>query len=1082
MAKHWVAFLAGCIALCVTILLNIDTKPQRLSNDGAASWKEAQLGEHVVNKTTESLSPPDRSATPRSMLSQSRQLGVLTSGLGWWFQCTTSHFHLAVDDHVFHDARRPDASLSIKDIIRRLVVAGRSAAAQLIPRYGRSSGARLRSPVAYHEVNHNSSTSLAGDGGGAAAVSSPNLFCSTNYAFHAILPPDSILTQVEWVLLEKAASVSLESAAELGSSENSVEVDELLSPLVSCTCEPFPTCCAPNSVASPVWTIWFRLVFVPAYLHVFYHDRDVLIGLMELFQKYWLTSVNDERMNKSTYSSSKPTLLELVRLASKEVPDIAASCTNMALDAAPWCSNLATDGMNSWLLVEPPAPRVFVPLVVKQSEDSSAFDNITASPAGIDQMINSSSQTNTTGRLSVSAMRLRRSYLRNLTIGNVKRIFASASPPEHVAADGSENNASPSPQLLSDEDEKMVRDIVWSPFPQGGEQLLHTADEGASGTFYFRNVNTRYPVQLALYNLTSTQAAKSPSRSSTAPSAASRTVPGFHLCLYGPFRNISATLPVIKANFIDTMRPERIHIVTSDYGHEDHLPADAFATTYDMPSRRGMKPTPRRVNNATKEETAAARDAYFRYNLDVFARLGVELASFIAVVDGLPLRLNGCKVCRGAFAKEMCRVAIVSDVKRSQRPAGLVFVTRPDAVPRAPLNLEVHVDDGAAARGGRDAGRVDRAGVPLGSYRRHIEDELKSSDGTTSYGNQSQSFNYRLYSTPTFSIVPDRGMAPAAMGVINDYNLSRTSVLVHTRVTFSLDLSWIADPVLLGHWSVLQHWLMQFSIMSSSPVTTPWREAIAGERNQFAFFSTYIRPLFLLAASESRHHGAASAAQDHRRREVSVHVFDFMVTLFRNVPAIDKHLFDLPINYAAYQEMTINRKHPTKFFRAGCMKYTFHQQYDGVASYYDPKSSQTTFWGAIGRMTFRPRPMWQCQQLNSVPGLPTCFPQFDLATVPTTFKGKRIVLPCTPFCNVLSILHPEGLCLFVGQKEHRSKHYAALSLTPMTRSYETGEVMRFNVVFPQKVLRAGNSGAAAVEGDSNQSLTKMSFPRFRGSA
>jgi hypothetical protein len=506
------------------------------------------------------------------------------------------------------------------------------------------------------------------------------------------------------------------------------------------------------------------------------------------------------------------------------------------------------------------------------------------------------------------------------------------------------------------------------------------------------------------------------------------------------------TLPTIKANFIDSMRPERIHVVTSDSGYVDFLPPEVWVTA------PGKKP----VLNATEKQITAAKLEFFTSILSTFASSNVRLASFMSVVDGLPLRLNGCKVCRGAFAKEMCRVAIASDIKLRNRAPGLVFLTRPDAIPRMPVNLTVVERDDRASRGSNtsaQSGEAEehelvtghRAGVPLGHYDAyfdHVQREPPATGLSTVEGRRRR--YYILSSYPRFSIVPDRGLAPAAMGHVNELYLTDRTVAVHTRVTFSVDLAWIADPVLLGHWTELQHWLMQFSIMTAAGPDkggpTQWREVIAGERNQRAFFSGYIRPLFQLGGADDQ--GV--------RKDVRVLVFDFMITLFRNVPAIDQNLFALPIAHAAYQEMTINRRHPTKFHRAGCMKYVFHQIYDGVGS--TAERGGTLFWGAVGRLSFQPRPMWNCQAVGSAPGLPTCFPQFSLATVPATFKGKRVVLQCSPYCNTMSIVQPEGLCLFVGQKEHRSKHSASLSLSPMIRNHETGEVARFNTVFPRRVF------------------------------
>lgn len=185
------------------------------------------------------------------------------------------------------------------------------------------------------------------------------------------------------------------------------------------------------------------------------------------------------------------------------------------------------------------------------------------------------------------------------------------------------------------------------------------------------------------------------------------------MCLFGALRNLSATLPSIQTNFIATMRPERLHIVTNDNGYERFLPQEEKETQTSAP--KGTREKIRRAPNVI----AQAKADFFNHHFHLLlVQRKVKVARFMAVMDRLAEMLHGCRTCRGVFMKEMCRVSILSDVRAppgatSWRSVELVFITRPDAIPRMPVFLTPYQD-------GHRVESVRRAGIPIGQYQSYL--------------------------------------------------------------------------------------------------------------------------------------------------------------------------------------------------------------------------------------------------------------------------------------------------------------------------------------------------------------------------
>ena len=545
--------------------------------------------------------------------------------------------------------------------------------------------------------------------------------------------------------------------------------------------------------------------------------------------------------------------------------------------------------------------------------------------------------------------------------------------------------ASSSPRLsdgvrLTKEDAEAIQGIRWRRLPEGGTVAAGDLEpEGSAGVVYLRRVRTKYPVLVALRRDASGLNERTSRARAAAPLDPQGKNIGVHFCVFGAIRGLTETAEPIRKNYITSMRPQRIHIVTNDAGFH-----------------------PEAKNDSIRDGGSAWVSPSARLAASVSAHLRVvkawNVSTFLVLKSGATEVSNRCTHCRGAWMKEMCRMTLLSEIQQGYN-VDVVFLFRPDAFPLRPITLT------SAFRA-----YAPPQGTPLGRYAAQPEPWASTAE-------EPDRMVWRLSTTPGYSLVRDRGFIPASVAVKNDLEVTPHTIVFHTRVTFALDMNWIGDPVVFGHWNVVNVFLEHFSVTMGSSVDG-WDERDAGEKHQARFYRRYFEPLWKLGVEA----GAAPRMPD-------VRVFDFMFTLFRSNPWINHNLFKLPVEYAAYQEMTIFRGHPTKFWRAKCARYTFVPLVTNLTSHV---SGRLLHHGMVGELTFEELPMAMCQRHATPPGLPSCFAQPERAAVKPE-QARRMTAMCFPFCGYINALSLEGMCLYVGSMASPSRCMASYSETPMTR-------------------------------------------------
>ena len=274
---------------------------------------------------------------------------------------------------------------------------------------------------------------------------------------------------------------------------------------------------------------------------------------------------------------------------------------------------------------------------------------------------------------------------------------------------------------------------------------------------------------------------------------------GFHACMFGSRRNVSSTFDRLKSHLLTTTRPQFLHVVTSADGVEE------YGSELTSPQHR-----------------ASLLSSY----LDVVSR---DASTFLAMERDLATSRHKCVICRGFFLREVCRATILSEMQRGA-PVELVMIFRPDMHMWNPIHLVPYV-------GTAEAEPTTTIAAPVESLR--------------------------LHTTPLWSLVADKGFLPTTFGVYNDINISKSMAVVHCRVTFPLDMHWIGDPIIIGHWTVMNHWLECFSVITAS-TRLVWIDDNAGETHHAAFYRWYMRPLFELA----REHGYCSLRNNVMRNNI----------------------------------------------------------------------------------------------------------------------------------------------------------------------------------------------------------------------
>lgn len=448
---------------------------------------------------------------------------------------------------------------------------------------------------------------------------------------------------------------------------------------------------------------------------------------------------------------------------------------------------------------------------------------------------------------------------------------------------------------------------------------------------------------------------------------------GFHACMFGSKRNISSTIERIRTHLLSTTRPQYLHVVTSADGIED-------------------------LSNQTDAFSAMSRAQLLNSYLQI---VGSDASSFVVMERDLATTRHKCVICRGFFLREVCRATILSEMHRGAQ-VDLVMIFRPDMYMWNPVHLTPYVGDAEGHPSNAPSGVVHK---------------------------------WRLHTTPLWSLVVDKGFLPTTFGVYNDINITASMVVVHCRVTFPLDMHWIGDPIIVGHWTVMNHWLECFSVVTASN-RLEWIDDNAGETHHAAFYRWYMRPLFELG----REGGFASDA-------LQIRVFDFQFSLFRSDPIVNAQLLSLGPNYVAYQQQTIFNKFATKWDHGECMRYYFVPKQYNVSSFY--ANPRLYFFGEIGRVKMIRIPQRYCSEVRTPPGIQTCFAQYQ--RIIFYKKGKNIHNPCKPYCGVFPLLMREGICAHVGNKGPRQRYISTFSTTPMFRNH-SGEVLRFNLVNPQYVV------------------------------
>jgi hypothetical protein len=777
--------------------------------------------------------------------------------------------------------------------------------------------------------------------------------------------------------------------------------------------------CVKDSLADQRWNEWFQSVFLPVFAA---HSRQFLRPG---------EGVSDDEVKDKGYH-------------------IISTCHHVLLTTAPWCG-LRTSDFNDWTMnIDtgfPPGRNQQLPMLTEQRRKLYVSMSQAAKEPVLPSSLIPLSPENASFALTVGAEVLKSAWKaphvsRKLLLKNAKKLFTEASNVGKLNAADTEAIAdlhwipwptadgSPSPvdyrTIPNETDHNELNETIFfppvTPSPDAGD-LLSATDfpqetlerSPKHGSVFFQRVRMRYPIIFAARREDAAlQTGKRPTRDTLIDEH--DKVRGFHVCIFGALRNLSSTVRQIRRRYLDTMRPERIHIITNDVGVRDYS-ADVSHITN------------------VSERLAAARAKLFTNYMSItpFA------ATMLAVPTGLTKK-NECLHCRGSFMKELARMSLLSDLQRNY-PVEVVFVFRPDAFPLIPIHLIPFFPE-------------DRALHVQGSlmgYHPHDRAQHKAAANTSASVSDAvpdaDVVQYRLVASDyPFTIVRDRGFVPTHFGYINDINITKYTVVFHTRVSLGLDFGWTGDPVLFGHWNVVNHWLQHFSTTMGS-ATDMWEERQPGEKHQYRFYSRFVQPLFKAGVEA----GALTHALDMR-------IFDFMFSLYRTNPSINFNLFALPINFAAYQEMTIIRAYPTKYQEGFCKHYRFVPTSVNLTQSYG-KTSQLTWNGAIGKVMYTTLPMEACKRSPTPPGLPTCYPPFERVPLSSRNAFKA---PCAPFCGHSNLLAIEGICIYTGKTGKHPRTFgkpnmATYSESPISRSHIEGEVQRFNVVFPQSVRRRNTS-------------------------
>ncbi|CUE87462.1 membrane-associated protein, putative [Bodo saltans] len=774
--------------------------------------------------------------------------------------------------------------------------------------------------------------------------------------------------------------------------------------------------CVKDSLADERWNIWFQTTFLPVFA---VHSRHFLRPG---------EGVSDDDVKGKGFH-------------------IISTCHHVLLTTAPWCG-LRTSDFNDWTMdIErgfPPGRNEQLPMLTEQRRKLYVSMSQAAKEPVLPSTLISLSPQNASYALTVGAEVLKSAWKaphvpRRLLLKNAKKLFTEASNVGRLNSVDAEAisdlhwipwptaDGSPSPvdyrTIPNETDHNELNETIFyppvTPSPDAGD-LLSAKDfpqeslerSPKHGSVYFQRVRMRYPIIFAARREDAAlQTGKRPTRDTMIDEH--DKIRGFHVCIFGALRNLSSTVRQIRRRYLDTMRPERIHIITNDVGVKDYSPEVAH------------------IVNAQERLAAARAKLFINYmGITPFA------ATMLAVPTGLTKK-NECLHCRGSFMKELARMSLLSDLQHNY-PVEIVFVFRPDSFPLLPIHLiPFFPEDQKLHVQGSLMGYHPHDRTP------HQAAKTASASGTEDAVPDADVIQYRLVASDyPFTIVRDRGFVPTHFGYINDINITKYTVVFHTRVTLGLDFGWTGDPVLFGHWNVVNHWLQHFSTTMGS-ATDMWEERQPGEKHQYRFYSRFVQPLFKLGVEA----GALTHALDMR-------IFDFMFSLYRTNPSINYNLFALPTNFAAYQEMTIIRNYPTKYQEGLCKHYRFVPASVNLTQSYG-KTSLLTWNGAIGKVVHTALPMEACKRSPTPPGLPTCYPPFERVPLSSRNAFKA---PCAPFCGHANLLAIEGICIFTGKTGKHPRTFgkpgmATYSESPISRSHIEGEVQRFNVVFPQSVRR-----------------------------
>ncbi len=319
------------------------------------------------------------------------------------------------------------------------------------------------------------------------------------------------------------------------------------------------------------------------------------------------------------------------------------------------------------------------------------------------------------------------------------------------------------------------------------------------------------------------------------------------------------------------------------------------------------------------------------------------------------------------------------------------------------------------------------------------EEMLNSTEDKTQLG-----FRWYLKAPIPYSMLIDHGWSPTTWGIVNDVVLSDRTVVFHARVSLPYDLSWIADPIIFGRLDVVAHFLTMFSTTERES-RLGWFDVshrMPGEVHMARFYWHSVRQLNMT---------------------FDVKIFDFQFSLYRPDPKVNAQLLQLRWNYAAYQELTIFNKHPTKFMQATCNWYEFFGQEVNLSTVLP---TGEVFDGEVGFLKLHRLPMHDCARAAVPPGVHSCYAQYAKAIMYK--KGKGIVRACTPYCGMMAVSQPRGLCLSMGRPPARSRnskmYRATLSFTPPVRNI-SGEMKMFTVVFPHRLRKNYSGPRLKIEAD-----------------